>query len=115
MTSYKPQAPFSVPMRLLIPTSRMVKGTRVDTFEIHEKVIFGSFRTFGGTDNFSNGVYTVESTGIIDTWYNPLIKSDCRILICETEEEYEIISQPENIDMRNQYMQFKVQRVGGKP
>ena len=114
---YKVPAQFTVAMKLLVPTSTMVKGSRVDVFTDPEKAetFFGSFRTYGGSENVSNEVLTVFDTAIIDTWFNPNITQDCRILICETGKEYNIISTPENIDMRHKYMQFKVQRVGGKP
>ena len=79
------------------------------------EVFFGSFRTYGGTENMSNDIYTVYDTAVIDTWYNSSITSDCRIYICETGEVYDVISRPENIYMRHQYMQFKLQKVGGKP
>ena len=78
-------------------------------------VFFGSFRTFGGTENFSNEIYMIYHTATIDTWYNPEIKADCQIYICETGEIYNVISDPENISMRHQYIQFKVEKVGGKP
>jgi hypothetical protein len=54
------------------------------------------------------------NTAVIDTWYNPNIKADCRIYIIETGETWEVKSEPENIEMRHQYMQFKVEKVGGK-
>jgi hypothetical protein len=114
---YKVPRQFTVAMKLLVPTSKMVKGTRVDTFSDPEesRTFFGSFRTYGGSENLSNEVLTIFDTAIIDTWYNPDIKQDCRILVLETGKEYNIISVPENIDMRHKYMQFKVQRVGGRP
>lgn len=115
---FKPKTPFDVPMKLLIPTTTMVKGSVEKTYPDPDEVddvFFGSFRTFGGTENFSNDVYTIFNTATIDTWYNPLLKSDCQIYICETGEIYNVINKPENIDMRHQYMQFKVEKVGGKP
>lgn len=114
--SYKPSAPFSVPMKLLVPVSRYVQGVRQKTFTApsESELIYGSFRTFGGTENVQNGVYTLIDTATIDTWFRPDIKADCRIYLCETEQIYEILGNPENIDMRNQYMQFKVRKVGGK-
>lgn len=112
---YKPITPFDVPMKLLIPTSTMVKGAVEKTYPDPEDGIlfFGSFRTFGGTENFSNNIYTIFNTATIETWYNPLIKSDCQIYICQTGDIFNVINQPENIGMRNQYMQFKVEKVGG--
>lgn len=115
---YDPQTPFDVPMKLLIPTSTVVKGVTKKVFPDPEdvtEVFFGSFRTYGGTENMSNEIFTVYDTAVVDTWYNPEIKSDCQVYICETGEIFEVISRPENIGMRHQYMQFKLQKVGGKP
>lgn len=110
--------PFDVPMKLLVPTSTVVKGVTKKVFPTPdevETVFFGSFRTYGGTENMSNDVYTVYDTAVIDTWYTPDITSDCRVYICETGEVYDVISRPENVGMRHQYIQFKLQKVGGKP
>ena len=114
---FNPQMPFDVAMKILIPTETKVKGVTQKTFSDPEEapVFFGSFRTFGGTENFSNDVYTIYDTATIDTWYNPDITADCRIYLCETGEIFDVITRPENIEMRHQYMQFKVQKVGGKP
>jgi hypothetical protein len=104
-------------MKLLKPTTTMVKGVAKKVFPDPSKVegvFFGSFRTFGGTEQFSNEVYTILATATVDTWFNPEIKADCQIYLCDTGETYQIISQPENIDVRHQYMQFKVEKVGGK-
>jgi hypothetical protein len=110
-------APFDVAMKLLVPTTTKVKGVTKKTFPdpaTIEEVFFGSFRTYGGTENFSNDVYTVFDTAIIETWFNPAITTDCQIYICETGRTYNIITQPENINMRHQFVQFKVENVGGK-
>lgn len=116
--AYKVPSPFDVAMKLLIPTESKVKGVTKKVFPDPSKVdqvFFGSFRTFGGTENFSNEIYVVEDTAVIDTWYDPSITADCRIFLCETGEIWDVLGRPENIGMRHQYMQFKVQKVGGKP
>lgn len=114
--SFRPSEPFNVPMRLLVPTSERIQGVLKKGFSDPEssELFFGSFRTFGGTENVQNGVFTLIDTATINTWYRPDIKADCRIYLCETEQEYEIISDPEDITMRHQYLQFKVRKVGGK-
>lgn len=115
---YKPSAPFTVPMKILtVTSSERVNGALKKTFSDPEnsELFHGSFRRFGGTENVSNDVYTVIHTATIDTWYRPDIKPDCRIYMVETDETYEIISEPEDINMRHQYLQFKVKKVGGKP
>lgn len=117
MVRYKPAVPFNVPFKLLVPTYSKVSGVSTKTFPAPENGIlfYGSFRTFGGTERTSNDVYTIVNTGVIDTWYRPDIKADCQIYLCDSGEIYDIISDPENIDRRNQYLQFKVQKTGGKP
>lgn len=114
---YKPHTPFSVAMKILTPITQTVHGVVKKTFTTPEEspLIFGSFRTFGGTETTSDDVYTVLDTATIDTWYNPLIKADSAIYICQTGETYNVIGTPENINMRNQFMQLKVKKTGGKP
>lgn len=113
--NYKPAAPFTTPMKLLIPTKTVVKGVVKKGFSDPESssLFFGSFRTFGGAESITNDVYTVIDTGTIDTWYRPDIKSDCAVYIISTGETWQIVSTPENINMRNQYLHFRVKRVGG--
>ena len=116
MAGYKPKAPFSVAMKILIPTSFNDHGVTKKTFPKPEgaPVFFGSFRTFGGSEQTQNNVYTLVDTATIDTWFRPDIKADCRIYICDTSQTYEVISDPEDIELRHQYLQFKVRKVGGK-
>lgn len=116
--NFKPQTPFDSAFKLLKPTTTMVKGVAKKVFPEPADVtdvFYGNFRTYGGSENMSNDVYMVYDTGIINTWYDPQITSDCRVYLCDTGEVYEIINRPENISMRHQYLQFKVQKVGGKP
>lgn len=112
------QSPFEAAMKLLKPTYTKVRGVPQKAFpdpEDVEEVFFGNFRTYGGSEHMSNDVYTVFDTGTVRTWYNPDITSDCRIYLCDTGEVFEIVSRPENINMRHQFMNFRVQKVGGKP
>lgn len=111
---YQPVEPFNVPMVLLVPQETKVKGVTKMTYSEPEKSFgfFGSFRTFGGTESTENNVYTVVDTARIDTWYNPDIKANCRIYLPETGATYEIMATPEDIDMRHQFMQIKLQKVG---
>lgn len=118
MSRYKPAAPFATPMYLLSPTYSTVKGTKKEVWPTPDQLgdddlIFGTFRSFGGTDIQSNDLYTVQATGVIDTWYRPDILSNCRLYIIPTGEIYEILGDPEDISMRHQYLKLKVSKVGG--
>ena len=75
-------------------------------------MFFGSFKTYGGTERDVNGVYSIEDTANIETWYRPDIKANCRIAR-EDGATYDVIADPQNINMRNQFLKFKVRRVKG--
>lgn len=117
MSAYRPTAPFSVPMRLLKPTVKIVSGVRSKSFETPETgaLFFGSFRTFGGTEVDSNGRYTLEDTATVDCWFNPDVKPNCRVYNELNGKTYEIVGTPENVEMRNQYMRVRLRAVGGQP
>lgn len=113
---YKPSVPFAVPFKVLPQITTMIQGVSKRDFarpnDVRE-VMFCSFRTFGGTERDINGVYTLEDTATLDTWFDPAITADVRIYLLDTGATYEVIGTPENIDMRNQYLRLKVRRIGG--
>lgn len=115
MAIFKPALPFSVPLLLLRPTITKSVGVRVKNADVEAGIlIYGTFKTYGGTDQTINGVYSVVDTAEIVTWYRPDITSECLIALAENPSaRYEILGEPENIDRRNQYMKLKVQRVKG--
>lgn len=115
MASYKPSTPFSAALVLLIPVYTDSFGVSSKSYPSIDNgiVIYGSFKTYGGTERDVNGLYSIENTAVIETWYRPDIKSNCRIAVPQTGEIYEILGEPENINLRNQYLKFKVQQVKG--
>lgn len=118
MSDYRPQQPFNVLLAILKPENVTVKGSLKKRYPKIEEVeeddrIFASFKTFGGTETTKNDALVVEDTANIETWYRPDIKSDCRVAIVDTGATYEVLGEPENINMRNQYLKFKVRRIKG--
>lgn len=111
MTKFTPNTPYNVPFFIMIPDYETVKGTRKKIFKKVEETFFCSFRTFGGTEKVVNDVVVVENTGIVETWFEPNITSKCNIEI--NGQIYEILGTPENINMRNQFMVFKVRAIQG--
>ena len=111
--SYSPSLPFSAPLRLHKPTYTKVKGFPVASFEGDGILIYGTFKTYGGTEQTVNGLYSVLDTAEIETWYRPDITSDCIIELADTGARYQIMGEPENIARRNQFLKLKVQRVKG--
>lgn len=114
MRGYTPNLDNLIPLFLLIPTYSTDYGTTKKTYpSVSDGLMFyGSFKTYGGTEREVNGVYSIEDTATIEAWYRPDIKGDCRVAL-PNGAIYEIIGEPENINMRNQFLKFKVKRVKG--
>lgn len=108
---YRPTTPYSTPLLLYKPTYTKSYGVETKVYPERGELFFGTFRTFGGTERQTNGVYVVEDTATIETWFRPDIKSDC-LIECDGAK-YEIWGTPENISMRNQYLLIKVRRYEG--
>lgn len=115
MAEYRPKLPFNTPLYLIIPQYKDVKGTTKKNYPEpdEEMLIHTSFKTYGGTETTVNGVFTIIDTATVETWFRPDIKSDCRVMRAVDGAVYEIIGEPENINMRNQFIKFKVKRVKG--
>lgn len=108
--TYKP-LPFNVVLTLQTPKTITAKGSTKKTY-VDAGEIYCSFRTFGGTETTSNGALTVENTAVVDTWYNPKITANSRVITADGGV-YEILGTPENIEMRCQFMRFKIREIRG--
>ena len=113
MKDFTPSMPYTVPIELLIPTYSSSKGVQKKTFPATGERLNCSFKTYGGSETTENGVYTVYDTAQVETWFRPDIKADCRIKVLSTDAIYEVIGKPENINMRNQFVRFKVRTIEG--
>lgn len=112
MAEYKPQLPFNVPAILLKRSMQKVNGVNQEKFT-EKTTFFCAAKSYGGTEKVVNGVYVIEDTWQIDTWYNPAFDKGDRIRFLDDNTEFEILASPENINRRGQYMRFKVSRIGG--
>lgn len=112
---YRPieAAQMTTPMRLQTPVSDKTLGVSKKTYTENAGVIMVNWKSYGGTETTINGVLSVEDTAQIVCWYRPDIRSDCRLVRLTDGAVYEIIGEPENIEMRNQFLKFKVRRVKG--
>lgn len=113
MSAYRAALDNTIPLMLLKPVSVKVQGVLKKTYPAQGILFYGSFKTYGGTERDVNGVYSIEDTAVIECFFRPDIKSNCRINVPQTGAVYEIIGEPENINMRNQFMKFKVRRIAG--
>ena len=115
MAQFKPSVPFNVALMLLKPTYSDSYGVESKTFPALKdgELFYGSFKTYGGTERDVNGIYSIEDTAIIECWYRLDIQSNCRVGVPATGAIYEIVNEPENVNMRNQFLRFKVKRIKG--
>ncbi len=112
---YRPSeaAQMTTATRLQTPAGDRTLGVSVKTYADVAGVVMVNWKSFGGTETTSNGVLSVEDTAQITCWYRPDIRSDCRLVRLSDGAVYEIMGEPENIEMRNQFLKFKVRRVKG--
>jgi len=97
----------------------LLKGSYIKTYGTNEKVLEEtktllavSCKSYGGTEKVVNGQVVIEDTFVIETNYRNDITSSDGIKM--NGEVYEIINRPENINMENRTLTFKVRRFSGK-
>ena len=112
-------AQMTTPLRLQQPVNGVSYGVSIKTYTNVNGVIWANFKTYGGTEKNDNGVISVEDTAQVVCWYRPDIKSDCRVVLLDGSEDsdnakiYEILGEPENIEMRNMFLKLKLRRIRG--
>lgn len=99
-------------MRLQTPKTTNVLGVAKQTYEDGD-IIMCNFKTFGGTESISNDILSVIDTAEIVCWFRPDIKSNCRLKRLTDNAIFEILGEPENLELRNQILKFKIRRVKG--
>lgn len=107
---YRPTTIFNSVAELQTVTTETKKGVLTKTYKTKD-IIYCCFRSFGGTEKVSNDIIIIEDTAVVETWFRPDITSNCRLVV--KGKVYEVINEPENIENRNQFMQFKVRAVKG--
>jgi hypothetical protein len=116
MQGYNPNMPFNVAAYILKPTIKNVKGVNRKIYPPMESglQIFCSAKSFGGTEQNKNGVFSVIDTVNIETWYTPEITSGDGFCFADSPNKiYDIVGEPENINRQNQFLKFKVMAVSG--
>lgn len=115
MFTPKEASNMTTPVKLQVRVDTMVSGAKEISYvdAPNDPQLFCNFKTYGGTESVNNGLLTIMNTASIVTWYRPDIKANCRLVLLLDNSIWEIISDPENIEMRNQYLMFKVKKVTG--
>lgn len=88
-------------------------GKITKTYTELEETVFIAFSDFQGTEVKKDDVYSVLETATICSPFIPdLTSGDC-IKLLENEKVYQIINSPENWNMQNAFLLFKVERLQG--
>jgi head-tail adaptor len=88
-------------------------GVSQKSYKDVDGIVMANFKTYGGTEKTDNGILSIEETAQIVCRYRPDIKSDTRVVLLQTGAIYEILGEPENIEMRNMFLKFKIRRIKG--
>lgn len=112
---YRPNeaAQMTTVMRLQQPAIVKDFGVSKKVWKDSALVIRCNFKSYGGTEKVSNDILSVEDTAQIVCWYHPDIKDECRLVRLSDNAVFEILGEPENIEMRNQFLKFKIRRIKG--
>ena len=78
-----------------------------------DPIVYCNFKTSGGTESINTGLLMILDTATVVTWYRPEIIGSSRLIVLQDESIWEVVGNPENIEMRNQYLRFKVKRLTG--
>lgn len=109
---------YTAPLRLdtaallFIPCKRVYNGVTSKVWPLQGLRLFCEVKTYGGSEQVVDGIYSVLDTAIIKCWYDPRITAGCRIGL-DTGETYEVVGQPEDVGYRHQHMALRVERVTG--
>lgn len=113
---FKPSSANQMTTAMCLQTPKTVTLLGVAKQEYEDgDIIMCNFKTYGGTESLSNDILSVIDTAQITCWYRPDIKSNCRLKRLDDGAVFEIVGEPENLELRNQILYFKIQRVKGAP
>lgn len=115
MLMYRPSeaAQMTTVMRLQQPAIVKDFGVSKKVWKDSNLVIRCNFKSYGGTEKVSNDILSVEDTAQIVCWYHPDIRDECRLVRLSDNAVFEILGEPENIELRNQFLKFKIRRIKG--
>ena len=115
MARYRPTKPFDTPLLLYpVTDTKTVMGAVVNTYAPEGILFYGSFATYGGSDRQVNGMYSVEDTATVVTWYRPEFAAFGRVALANNQAKlYQIVGEPEDIEQRHQFTKMRLTRVQG--
>jgi len=103
----------TTPALLYKKSEAPIAGMKKITYTIAEEpLFFCNIKTFGGTESVNAGMLTIIDTAQITTWYRPDVGYHDKIKLPDGTF-WRIITKPENIEIRDQFMIFKAEKAEG--
>lgn len=107
---YKPNLPYNIKCQWLIPVFEKVNG--VNKISYSDGGFFGCrMKSYGGREQTVNDVYTIVEQWNVETNYNPRVDGNYRIKRLSDNSVWKLMSNPENVEMANKTMLFKIERI----
>lgn len=100
------------PIRIKLRTETIINGApKISYIDASPALDFCNWKSKGGTESTQSGALVVYDTAELVMWYRSDITIRDRVLLNDNSAlTYEIIN-IENVEMRNQFLVLKVQRV----
>lgn len=73
--------------------------------------VYGTLKTYQGTKREEMGAVFYDDTAQVNCWFRPDISTDTRVFNPITKRLYKVITEPENVNNKNQYLVFKVKGI----
>jgi hypothetical protein len=103
----------TTPCKLQFPAEDRSSDITVTGFIDEGKIFLANFSTYGSSEQERNGIDVVEENTVLTTWYNPKIEAGCRIVRLTDGAAFDVVGEPENVEMRDMFSVVKVRRVRG--
>lgn len=110
---YRPTRAFTTAFYILNPTIKQSLGKVIKEYPDTGVIVYVSFVTYGGTETTVNGVLSVQETANIECWYRKDITADTRLKRVEDGKIFSLLTDPEDIEFRHQFLKFKVTSMRG--
>lgn len=107
---FKPTLPYDIVCQWLVPKFEKVNGVNKISYSDGEYFCC-RMKSYGGREQTINDVYSIIEQWNVETYYNPEVNGHYRIKIVNDGSVWEILANPENVEMRNKFMLFKIERV----
>ena len=91
-------------------TSQIVNGRTVKAYT-DAGTIRGKFKQKGTAETNANGLTVINEKTTFITWYKADVKAADTLTIGWVD--FEIVGNPENVEMRSRYMVLTLERLGG--